>query len=122
VGKRGAQPSSGRVFQGLPVVIGARRHPFVHMPTLDVGGDRRPHPLVTGRGYVPVLRLVASQMKLGRDSDGRSTPFLTRGQAVQPLDGNPWNWDRRNIAVFRLGDQLPKAVKSPPARPRKKSR
>lgn len=137
MGKRGPQPTSGEVFQGRLVVAQNNGAPYVHMPTLDVGGRSQRHPLATSRGYVPVLRLVASQMGLGRDRDGRRTPFLTRGQGVRPVDGDAWNWRPSNVMVFRLVDlgrsfrALPvpaprasRAVKPPKAKlkPRPRSR
>jgi hypothetical protein len=82
-------------------VIRARGAPYVHWPG---------HPLATS-GYVPVLRLAASDAGLGRDREGRPTRWLTRGQTVQPIDGDPWNWRRSNLRVGGLADGLPRAVR-----------
>lgn len=107
MGRRGPLPSSGRLYHTSDgtdhdVVIGAQRAPYIHWPG---------HPLATSRGYVPVLRLAASDAGLGRDHRGSFSPLVTRGQTVQPFDGNPWNWARSNLRVRELADSLPPAPK-----------
>lgn len=96
MGIRGPKPSSGVVFVGRDgiahdVVIRAHGAPYLHLPG---------HPLATASGHVPVLRLAASEA-LGR--------WVTRGEAVLPIDGDPWNWEPRNLQVKPLAQSLPPA-------------
>jgi hypothetical protein len=93
--KGGRKPSSGQVFtcpDGITrevVLRGAA--PSVRWPEY-VLADRR--------GYVSIHRLVAS-LQLGRP--------LTRGEAVELIDGDPWNCDPRNLRVRPLAASLPPA-------------
>jgi hypothetical protein len=75
----------------LDVVIRAHGAPYVYWPT---------HVLAMSTGHVPVLRLAASEA-LGR--------WVTRGEAVVPIDGDPWNWAASNLRVQPLAASLPKA-------------
>jgi hypothetical protein len=109
MGRRGPLPRSGVVYvcrdgTELDVVVRAHGAPYVHWPG---------HPLATSSGHVPVLRLAASEAGLGRHADGSFSPWITRGQAVTPIDGDPWNWDRKNLRVRPLAASLPLARRSP---------
>jgi hypothetical protein len=101
MGRRGPLPRSGATYTcrdglQLDVVIRAHGAPYVYWPK---------HPLATASGHVPVLRLAASEA-LGR--------WVTRGEAVTPIDGNSWNWDPRNLRVRPLAASLPKAKRARP--------
>jgi hypothetical protein len=72
------------------------------------------------RGYVSIHRFVASE-QLGR--------WVTRGEAVVVIDGDPWNWHPSNLRVRPLAASLPKARRgqkparlSPPAKFRSKAK
>ena len=104
MGQRGPLPSSGVIYTArdgtqLNVVIRAHGAPYVYCPG---------HPLAMSTGHVPVLRLAASEA-LGR--------WVTRGEAVTPIDGDPWNWDPRNLRVRPLAASLPKAKRARPRAP-----
>jgi hypothetical protein len=104
MGQRGPLPSSGVIYTArdgtqLDVVIRAHGAPYVYWPK---------HPLATTSGHVPVLRLAASEA-LGR--------WVTRGEAVTPIDGDPWNWAAGNLRVRPLAASLPKAKRARPRAP-----
>lgn len=112
MGLRGPAPKSGRRYADRDVIVRAGGLPYVLWPTINVDGELVRHPLATHRGYVPVLRLAASESGLGRDGKGHRTRWLSRGQGVRPRDGDSWNWHPSNLQVFALADSLPKAVRS----------
>ena len=68
-------------------------------PSVLVPPGARERVIADGRGYVSIARLVASEA-LGR--------WVTRGEAVVPIDGDPWNWDPSNLAVRSLAASLPR--------------
>lgn len=103
MGQRGPRPSSGVMYTTrdgiqLDVVIRAHGAPYVLWPG---------HPLAISHGYVPVLRLAASDAGLGLDKHRQPTRWVTRGQAVLPIDGDPWNWAVSNLQVQPLAASLP---------------
>jgi hypothetical protein len=98
MGLRGPLPSSDVEFRGRAIVLRART-PAIHV---------KEHPLADARGYVSIHRLVASEV-LGR--------WVTRGEAVKPIDGDPWNWAASNLRVQPLAASLPKAKRARPRAP-----
>jgi len=98
MGLRGPLPRSGVEFRGYAVVLRART-PAIHVD------PRAPEAAIAdARGYVSIHRLVASEAR------GR---WVTRGEAVRPIDGDPWNWAPVNLQVQALADSLPKAGRAP---------
>lgn len=111
MGRRGPLPRSGLSFEGREVVLRGTA------PTVYVEPQRPERAIADRRGYVSIHRLVASRT-LGR--------WVTRGEAVTPIDGDPWNWRAANLRVRPLGASLPPARRSrrkppPKARSRKGS-
>lgn len=106
MGRRGPLPSSGSTFEGREVVLRGTA------PTVYVEPNRPERAIADRRGYVSIHRLVASRT-LGR--------WVTRGEAVTPIDGDPWNWNPRNLRVRPLAASLPPARRGrrPKARPPK---
>lgn len=108
MGRRGPLPSSGSTFRGRDVVLRGTA------PSILVEPEARERAIADRRGYVSIHRLVASEA-LGR--------WLTRAEAVTPIDGDPWNWDPRNLRVRPLAASLPPARRGRrPAKPPKAAR
>jgi len=93
MGARGPLPSSGSTFRGRAVVLNGS-------PSILVERTDPAYAIANRRGYVSIHRLVASEA-LGR--------WVTRGEAVTPIDGDPWNWRPANLRVRPLGASLPPA-------------
>lgn len=93
MGKRGPTPRSGIDFRGKPVVLRAR------IPSILVTPHEPAYALADARGYVSIHRLIASE------TQGR---WLTRGEAVRVVDGDPWNWQPSNLRVVALVAHLSK--------------
>jgi hypothetical protein len=81
-------------FRGREVVLRGAA-PSIRVELVDRG-----MPIADRRGYVSIHRLVASE-SLGR--------WITRGEAVTPIDGDPWNWTPSNLRVRPLAASLPPA-------------
>lgn len=67
-------------------------------PSILVEPRARERAIADRRGYVSIRRLVASE-HLGR--------WVTRAEGVAPIDGDPWNWDPRNLRIEPLAARLP---------------
>jgi hypothetical protein len=73
---------------------------------MDTDAARRAlRAIADARGYVSIHRLVASEAR------GR---WVTRGEGVRPIDGDPWNWAPSNLQVVRQGAGLPLARRFSP--------
>jgi hypothetical protein len=96
MGRRGPVPSSGFTFRGHDVVLRARTPAFLAAP------GAREHAIADRRGYVSIHRLVRSET-LGC--------WLTRSEAVEIIDGNPWNWHPSNLRDRPLAASLPHGPK-----------
>lgn len=108
MGRRGPLPSSGSTFRGREVVLRGTA------PTVYVEAGEPPRAIADRRGYVSIHRLVASEAR------GR---WVTRGEAVTPIDGDPWNWTPSNLQIRPLAASLPPARRSrrkPPPKARGK--
>lgn len=69
------------------------------IPSILVAATEPAHALADARGYVSIHRLIASET-LGR--------WVTRGEAVRVVDGDPWNWTPNNLRVVALNAHLAK--------------
>lgn len=69
------------------------------IPSVLVTAIEPTHVLADARGYVSIHRLIASET-LGR--------WVTRGEAVRVIDGDPWNWAPGNLRVVALNAHLAK--------------
>lgn len=72
------------------------------MPAVLAAPSARERAIADGRGYVSIHRLVASEA-LGR--------WVTRGEVVQVIDGNLWNWAPSNLRIRPLAASLPHGPK-----------
>jgi len=103
MGLRGRQPSSKRKFRGRPVVLRGR------VPAILAERNAPERAIADSAGYVSIHRLIASE--------ARGKHWIKRNEAVRPIDGDPWNWDPKNLLIVQLADFLPKASKAS-AKPR----
>jgi len=94
MGRRGPWPRSGVTFRGQEVVLRGTA------PTVYVEAGTAARAIADRRGYASIHRLIASEA-IGR--------WVTRAEAVVPIDGNPWNWAPANLRVRPLGASLPPA-------------
>lgn len=92
MGRRGPPPRSGVLFEGREVVLRSG------VPSIRVAPGAPERALANTHGYVAIHRLVAS----------RHQP-VTRADAVELIDGNPWNWQPSNLRVRKLAAVLPSA-------------
>jgi hypothetical protein len=106
MGARGPLPRSGVVFDGREVVLNGA-------PSILVERTDPAYAIANRRGYVSIHRLVASR-GLGR--------WVTRSEAVVPIDGDPWNWALSNLRVRPLGASLPPARRSRRKPPKARAR
>jgi hypothetical protein len=93
MGRRGPAPRSGIEFRGREVVLRGRT------AAIHVESATAEHAIADARGYVSIHRLVASEA-LGR--------WVTRAEVVSAIDGDPWNWDPRNLRVRPLAASFPR--------------
>jgi len=94
MGARGPLPRSGVRFDGREVVLRGTA------PTVYVEPGEPARAIADRRGYASIHRLVASRA-FGR--------WVTRGEAVTPIDGDPWNWAPTNLQIRPLAASLPPA-------------